>query len=99
MDEILPIMHRLPGKPGAQIAPITLDDPDATNDIVQELVAGTEERRRDAGAEILQADPARDDDRSRQDEFEDLEALVLLPDIVVQEGLALNRNDSSQRAR
>lgn len=91
MNEFRPVTRRLLGKTRVQVAAIAFGDADAADDVVQELVTGPKQRRRHHRPEILQANPACDDHWGGQDQLENLEALVLLPDIVVQEDLPLER--------
>lgn len=47
MRQLITVMDGLPGQAGAQEAAIAFDDADSPCDVVQELVAGAEDFRRD----------------------------------------------------
>lgn len=83
---ILSVMDRLPGKTGPQKPAIAFHHADTAGDIVQKLVATAESLGRYGRAVILQADPARNDDRGGQDQFERAESVILRPIIIMQEG-------------
>ena len=78
------VMDRLPRESAPQEAAISLDDANAARDVVQELIPAAKNLRRHCRAIVLQADPARDNDGRGQDHFENTEALVLLPVIIMQ---------------
>ncbi len=58
------------GRPGRRRPPLPFDHADAAHDIVDQLVAAAEDPRCDGRAVVLQADPACDDHRRGQDQFQ-----------------------------
>ena len=85
MHKLVTIMDRLPWQARAQDAAIALHHADAANHIVDQLVSTPECRWRYGRAVILQVDPACENDRRRQDQFQRGEVIVSLPVISVQE--------------
>src|SRR6056297_3196808 len=88
MTKLFTVVNRLPRQPGAQRTTIALDDADAARYVVQQLVAGSEDVRGYGRAVVLQADPARHDNRRRHDQFEHAEVIVTAPIVAMQKGLA-----------